>query len=281
MVREVFKELFVSSSARYLLEGSPKVGGEVGGEVHGPNELQDILSRVVSPRLDTMPAAVPAMIDQYLLSLQSDYGSTSNDDIVKVLILLKEQILDLIESSMPAQVRDLQRLVDADSSARADIYRAMTSSGGLLESCSRLLRQLEEDTPLLDARLLLKLVVIRHELQRLDGDANARNPFIPMGKIPGEDLKVVEGLVADSAEGRRQEIVEAYLLSEDGRPGRLMDTLAALAEESGEKERQKLLRLQDTVVEVCEGLLASMPSSSTPSSSTPSSSDDPDEGFLP
>ena len=147
MVREIFNELFVSSSARYLLEGSQADGNDES------NELGEILSKVVSPRLDTMPAAVPAMIDQYLLALQSNYGSTSNDDIVKVLILLKEHILDRIEASMPAEVRDLQRLVDAqDARARADIYSITASSAELLESCFRLLRQLEEDTPMLDAR---------------------------------------------------------------------------------------------------------------------------------
>jgi hypothetical protein len=277
MVREVFNELFISSSARYLLEGSPVVEGEGEREGNDSNELGGILSKVVSPRLDTMPAAVPAMIDQYLLALQSNYGSTSNDDIVKVLILLKEQILDLIESSMPAQVRDLQLLVDAqDSSARADLYSAMASSEELLESCSRLLRQLEEDTPMLDARLLLKLVVIRHELQRLAGDANAKNPFISMGKIPGEDLKVVEVLVAELDAGRRREKVEAYIVSEGGRPGRLMDTMVALAEESGEDAAQKLHDLLNIVVDVCEGLLASMPSSRALTRIPPSNDDDDD-----
>lgn len=277
MVREIFNELFVSSSARYLLEGSQADGNDES------NELGEILSKVVSPRLDTMPAAVPAMIDQYLLALQSNYGSTSNDDIVKVLILLKEHILDRIEASMPAEVRDLQRLVDAqDARARADIYGAMASSAELLESCFRLLRQLEEDTPMLDARLLLKLVIIRHELQRLDGGANAPNPFIPMGKVPEEDLKVVEGLLTESEAGRRREKVEAYLVSAGGRPGRLMDTIVALAKESVDDTAQELYNLQDTVIEVCEGLLVSLPSSRAltriPQSPNPR---DADDGFRP
>jgi len=33
-------------------------------------------------------------LDSYLLALTTEQGATSNDDIVKVLVLLKEQILE-------------------------------------------------------------------------------------------------------------------------------------------------------------------------------------------
>lgn len=281
MVRDVFSDLFVSSSARYLLDESSDGGENVGfGEDGEPNELKLILEKVVSSRLDSMPAAIVPMIDAYLLALTSDEGATTNDDIVKVLVLLKEQILEQVESSMPAEVQELQRLVDAaDRETRAVVYRAMTSSSDLLESCSRLLRQLEEE-PQLDTRLLLKLVVIRHELQKLDGDSNARNPFIPMGKIPSEDLKTTEKLVAEAHEARRREMLEEYILSEDGRPGRLLDSMTALIEESGTDAAQALFKLREALVETCERVSGLMTSSAPPAAKNARSSND-DDGFRP
>jgi hypothetical protein len=260
MVRETFEGLFVSSSARYLLEESGDRNPK------DRNELKEILSGVVSPRLEAMPAAVIPMIDAYLLALTSDEGATTNDDIVKVLIVLKEFIIQEVEAKMPESVRLLQQAVDAvDREARAQVYSAASSLSTveLLESSSRLLDQLEAD-PQLDKRLLLKLVVIRHELRAKlkESEKAAWNRFAQLGQVPAEDLDRIEKLISETVESQKK-AVEDICLAECGQPGRLADCIAALMAESVDVGAQSLVELERTLIDACERLSSSMKTTET------------------
>ena len=264
MVKETFDKLFVSSSARYLLEGSAERSDDE------PNELTEILSDVVSPRLDSMPSIVVPMLDSYLLALTTDQGATSNDDIVKVLVLLKEQILEQVERKMPESVRRLQACVDAaDREARARVYEEVSSSSSssspspsadeLLDAACRLLDQLEDD-PQLDTRLLCKLVVIRSELRNRSADGQEKNRFAQLGSIPQAELDRIEKLLA-TVGPERSKALEAICEAEDGRPGLLCDCLAVLRAESVESANvsaHALVELERELLEVCEQLSASM-----------------------
>ena len=280
MVKETFDKLFVSSSARYLLEGSAERSD---GE---PNELTEILSDVVSPRLDSMPSIIVPMLDSYLLALTTDQGATSNDDIVKVLVLLKEQILEQVERKMPESVRRLQACVDAaDREARARVYEEASSSSSslsadeLLDAACRLLDQLEED-PQLDTRLLCKLVVIRSELRNRTADGQEKNRFAQLGSIPQAELDRIEKLLA-TVGPERVKALEAICEAEDGRPGLLCDCLAVLRAESVESANvsaHPLVELERELLEVCEQLSASMTLPTTKAWKKERAEDD---GYLP
>jgi hypothetical protein len=252
LVKEVFQELFVSTSARYLLEEAIN-----SDSMDEKNELSEIMAKVVGPRLDDMPSSVIPMIDAYLASLINEDGATSNDDICKVLLMIKEHIVKEMEAMMPESVKMLQQIVDAsDREARAVIFsqRNAENNRELLQSCEKLINQLEDDMDIkVDKRLLYKLVVIRSELSGLvldHSEASMRNRFVQIDSIPETDLEMIEKLMGSSS---IDNAVEEYLLGE-ARPGRLLDSMMALQSKLDAGNRDVIIRTRQAVVEACDRL---------------------------
>eukprot|EP00798_Chlamydomonas_sp_ICE-L_P028106 gene28106-31214_t len=174
MLEEIMHELFAENAAAFLGEEDVTAAAFLGEEDVTVSE-QDAVRVTVISRIELLDSNFLAALNGFIQVA----GQGSDEQLLNLLVLMRDEVLEQVGNRMPAVARVLNgalMLVDKDD--RLDLLRTSLSGGkgeipgsdveGLLATTSQFINDMEEQTIVIDRRLLSRLCLVREEVRWLD-----------------------------------------------------------------------------------------------------------------